>query len=68
MVWLASGLCSCFSVATTKTIKGEEVEGIEKVGKLEEVVVTGSCIRRDPHNEPTAVTALFKDDVVNTGI
>lgn len=57
-----------FSVATTKTINSEKVEGIEKVGKLEEVVVIGSSIRRDPYNEPTAVTAFVKDDVVNTGI
>ena len=40
---------------------GQEVEAIE------EVVVTGSRIRRDPLNEPTASMALSRDDLVNTG-
>ncbi|MYF49434.1 MAG: hypothetical protein F4220_04700, partial [Gammaproteobacteria bacterium] len=34
---------------------------------IEEVVVTGSRIRRDPLNEPTASMALNRDDLVNTG-
>lgn len=34
---------------------------------IEEVVVTGSRIRRDPLNEPTASMALSRDDLVNTG-
>ena len=40
---------------------GEEAEAIE------EVVVTGSRIRRDPLNEPTAVMELGRDELVNTG-
>ncbi|MYG14167.1 MAG: hypothetical protein F4171_15450, partial [Gammaproteobacteria bacterium] len=40
---------------------GQEVEAIE------EVVVTGSRIRRDPLNEPTASMELSRDDLVNTG-
>ena len=40
---------------------GEEAESIE------EVVVTGSRIRRDPLNEPTAVMELGRDDLVNSG-
>ena len=34
---------------------------------IEEVVVTGSRIRRDPLNEPTAVMELGRDDLVNSG-
>ncbi|MCY3793098.1 MAG: TonB-dependent receptor plug domain-containing protein, partial [Gammaproteobacteria bacterium] len=34
---------------------------------IEEVVVTGSRIRRDPLNEPTASMELNRDDLVNTG-
>ena len=45
----------------TKLAFGEEVEVIE------EVVVTGSRIRRDPLNEPTAVMELGRDDLVNSG-
>ena len=40
---------------------GQEAESIE------EVIVTGSRIRRDPLNEPTAVMELGREDLVNSG-
>ena len=50
------------SIAPFEPAFGEEAEAIE------EVVVTGSRIRRDPLNEPTAVMELGRDDLVNTGV
>ena len=35
---------------------------------LEEVVVTGSRIRRDPLSEPTAIMQLTSDDIDNSGL
>ena len=45
---------------------GEPVLGGE-AAVIEEVVVTGSRIRRDPLNEPTAIMEVDRDDLVNTG-
>ena len=56
------------AVATTELTSGEEVNTSEAANVVEEVVVTGSRIRRDPLNEPTAITELDTEDLVNTGL
>lgn len=56
------------AVATTELTSGEEVSTSEAADVVEEVVVTGSRIRRDPLNEPTAITELDTEDLVNTGL
>lgn len=56
-----------FSVATTDLSYAQVGDEIERASEIEEVVVTGSRIRRDPLNEPTAITELVSHDVVNTG-
>ena len=39
----------------------------QQVEVIEEVVVTGSRIRRDPLNEPTAIMEVDREDLVNSG-
>ena len=56
------------AVATTDLTSGEEVDAGEVADAVEEVVVTGSRIRRDPLNEPTAITELDTEDLINTGL
>lgn len=65
----STAVCVLISaVATTELTSGEEVSTSEEVDIVEEVVVTGSRIRRDPLNEPTAITELDTEDLVNTGL
>lgn len=52
---------------TLFTTSFDVVYAQEGADELEEVVVTGSRIRRDPLNEPTAIMELDKADIVNTG-
>ena len=48
--------------APAEVAKGQEAEAVE------EVVVTGSRIRRDPLNEATAITELGYQDIEQTGL
>ncbi|MGD8326052.1 MAG: TonB-dependent receptor [Sphingomonadales bacterium] len=40
----------------------------QDVGVVEEILVTGSRIRRDPLSSPAPVTALDRDDIQSTGL
>ncbi len=52
---------------TLFTTSFDVVYAQEEASELEEVVVTGSRIRRDPLTEPTAIMELDKSDIVKTG-
>ena len=54
-------------LALTLAVLPPEMAFGEEAESIEEVVVTGSRIRRDPLNEPTAVMELGRDDLVNSG-
>ena len=54
--------------ASMLLMPGQVVQAQEEADELEEVVVTGSRIRRDPLNEATAITELGYQDIEDTGL
>lgn len=59
-------LLTCISgLLMTETADAAQAAGAERI---EEIVVTGSRIRRNPLNEPTAVMDLGEDFLENTGL
>lgn len=44
------------------------VHGQQRASAIEEVVITGSRIRRDPLNEATPITQIEADELVKTGL
>jgi len=55
-------LVSSLSLAPAKIARAQEA------GEMEEVVVTGSRIRRNPLNEPVAIMDIEADDIKSTGL
>ena len=45
-----------------------QVHGQQRASAIEEVVITGSRIRRDPLNEATPITQIEADELVKTGL
>ena len=64
---LAATVCGAFviSLATAPLDVAYAQEGADA---LEEIVVTGSRIRRDPLNEPTAIMEITAGDIEDTGL
>jgi iron complex outermembrane receptor protein len=59
---LAAGFAFSIIDAPVKIAYGQEA------AELEEVVVTGSRIRRDPLNEPTAIMEIGRQDIEKSGM
>ena len=59
---MAAVIGMALSVAVPGTAHGQEADTID------EVVVTGSRIRRDPLNEPTAIMEITASDIESTGL
>ena len=55
------------TLGLTATTAPVEIAYGQEADELEEVVVTGSRIRRDPLNEATAIMELGYDDIKNSG-
>ena len=55
----------CFSAPMIAQDAEDEAEA---AGTLEEVIITGSRIRRDPLNEPAPIMNISDDDLVDTGL
>ena len=66
LIKLTGGLAIAASL-TLITIPFDVVYAQEEAEELEEVIVTGSRIRRDPLTEPTAIMELDSQDILNTG-
>ena len=67
MKYLASTVAFALTASLLLT-PGQVVQAQEEADELEEVVVTGSRIRRDPLNEATAITELGYQDIEDTGL
>ena len=61
----AAGLAAAFCIATALPTVAEPVA---QAPAIEEVVVTGSRIRRDAVNQPTAILELDRDELDRTGL
>jgi iron complex outermembrane receptor protein len=65
LVSSAGALCAALAInlstVSVQTVRAQESEA------LEEVVVTGSRIRRDPLNEAAAIMDISRDDINNSG-
>lgn len=62
-----SMLGSLAAFAPTVTLAQTAAPAGQEATSVEEVVVTGSRIRRDPTNSPTPLIQVSRDDVVSTG-
>lgn len=62
LLTMAAVVGMALSVAVPGTAHGQEADTID------EVVVTGSRIRRDPLNEPTAIMEITASDIESTGL
>ena len=58
----ASALVLGLAIAPADLARGQEAEA------MEEVVVTGSRIRRNPLNEPVAIMEIGAGDIEDTGL
>ncbi len=66
LVSLAGGLCVSLALSIT-VVQPANAQGAAADEAIEEVVVTGSRIRRDPLNEATAIMDISLERLDNTG-
>src|SRR5690606_2148489 len=62
-----AGLASLTSPALAQDATTTALPTQEPVAEVEEVVVTGSRIRRDPTNSPTPLIQVQREDLLSTG-
>lgn len=62
-----AGLASLASPVLAQDVSAADVAPQDQVADVEEVVVTGSRIRRDPTNSPTPLIQVQREDLLSTG-
>ncbi|WP_428150053.1 TonB-dependent receptor domain-containing protein [Caulobacter sp.] len=66
-VLLATTMLGSFALLAPTVTLAQTAPAASAADSVEEVVVTGSRIRRDPTNSPTPLIQVSRDDVVTTG-